>query len=324
MSMRSLFPALLVLPAGCALDMPGESFRGPLPALTPAQSVLAAQFREDVEALASDIGERNLDHPERLRAAEEHLAEALSRAGYVPRRHVYEVKGVECANLEAELPGIGPDERIIVIGAHYDSPRGSPGANDNASGVAAVLALARDFAGRPQPCTLRFVLFVNEEPPWFWTERMGSLVYARAARRRDEPIVAMLSLETIGYYSDQPGSQSYPPPLSFFYPDRGDFIAFVGMFSARALVRRCIGTFRERAPFPSQGAALTSLVPRVAASDHWSFWKVGYPALMVTDTAPYRYPHYHEPTDTPERLDYERMARVVEGVREVVIDLAKQ
>lgn len=302
--------------------MPGESFQGPLPPLTPAQASSAEQLRRDVVALASGVGERNLDHPERLAAAEELLAAALSRAGYAPRRHVYQVNGVDCANLEVEVPGTDSPGRIVVVGAHYDSPRGSPGANDNASGVAAVLALARDFASRPQPCTLRFVLFVNEEPPWFWTERMGSLVYARAARRRNEQILAMLSIETIGCFSDEPGSQSYPPLLSLFYPDRGDFIAFVGMYSARELVRRSIAAFRATCEFPSQGAALTSLVPRVAASDHWSFWKVGYPALMVTDTAPYRYPHYHEPTDTPEQLDYERMARVVDGLRAVIEALA--
>jgi Zn-dependent M28 family amino/carboxypeptidase len=196
--------------------------------------------------------------------------------------------------------------------------RGSPGANDNASGAAAVLALARRFADRPQARTIRFVLFVNEEPPLFWTDQMGSLVYAREAKQRGDDIVAMLSLETMGCFLDEPGSQRYPPPFGMFYPDEGNFIAFVGMSSSGPLVERAVGAFRGACRFPSEGAALPSLVPRVGSSDHWSFWKQGYPALMVTDTAPYRYRHYHKPTDTPDKLDYERLARVVEGLDAVI------
>jgi Zn-dependent M28 family amino/carboxypeptidase len=217
-----------------------------------------------------------------------------------------------------------PDE-IVVFGAHYDAVMGCPAANDNGSGVAATLAVARALtsAGVPRPArSIRFVFFVNEEPPFFWTEEMGSDVYARACKERGDNIVAMLTPETIGCYSDEPGSQRYPIPIKRFYPDKGDFIAFIGMYEARALIRLCVEIFRKNAAFPSVGAGLPGIVPHVGASDHWSFWRQGYPALMVTDTAPYRYTHYHRATDTPDKLDYEKMARVVEGLQRVVEELA--
>ncbi len=163
---------------------------------------------------------------------------------------------------------------------------------------------------------------MNEEPPHFQTENMGSLVYARALAARGERVVAMLSLESIGFYRDEEGSQHYPPPLSLFYPSRGDFIAFVGNVRSRALVRDVVQAFREAEPFPSEGAALVSVLPGVGWSDQWAFWQEGFPALMVTDTAPFRNPHYHQPTDLPPTVDVERMARVTRGVGAVIRQLA--
>jgi len=171
--------------------------------------------------------------------------------------------------------------------------------------------------------TIRFVAFVNEEPPYFKTEEMGSLVHARQARKQGDKVIAMLALETIGCYSDLPKSQHYPAPFSLFYPDTGDFIAFVANPGSRDLLHRTIGAFRETTPFPSEGIAAPGWIEGICWSDHWSFWDAGYPALMVTDTAPFRYPHYHEPTDTPEKLDFERMARVVAGIGRVVAKLLK-
>jgi Zn-dependent M28 family amino/carboxypeptidase len=213
----------------------------------------------------------------------------------------------------------------VVVGAHYDSHGNIPAADDNASGVAAVLALARAYAReRPGPeRTLRFVFFVNEEPPFFQTDAMGSRVYARRCRARGETIVAMLSLETVGYYCDRSGSQNYPFPLSAFYPSRGDFIGFVGDLSSRRLVKRVVDSFRRHAMFPSQGAALPSGLRGVGWSDQWSFWQEGYPAVMCTDTAPFRNPNYHTPRDTPDTLDFDRMARVVEGLTGVVRELTR-
>ena len=182
-----------------------------------------------------------------------------------------------------------------------------------------MLALARRFAAKPLSKTLRFVAFVNEEPPYFLTEQMGSFVYANRRKVRGEQISAMISLETIGYFSDAAHSQTYPLfGLSAFYPTVGNFIGFVGNLPSRALLRHLLTLFRQHAKIPSEGAALPSFIPGVAWSDQWSFWQHGYRGIMVTDTAPFRYPHYHSATDTPDKLDYDRFALVVSGIEKMI------
>jgi len=233
-------------------------------------------------------------------------------------RQSYEVTGETCHNLEVEIPGRSRREEIVVVGAHYDSVDGSPGANDNATGTAALLALARSMARVEAARTIRFVTFVNEEPPHFQSDLMGSAVYARRCHQRGERIVAMLSLETIGYYSDARHSQHYPFPLGLVYPWQGNFIAFVANTDSADLVRQCIRVFRSEVQFPSEGAALPSGLPGIGSSDHWAFWQEGYSAVMITDTAPFRYPHYHTTQDTPDKIDFDRMARVNEGIEKVV------
>ena len=308
----------------CAMiQMPGKSFTGPLPPLRQEEVVLAGALRRDVETLAGEIGERNVWRYQALLTAGEFIAASLKQAGYEVRRQDYEVGGRICSNLEVELAAANPSRDIVIIGAHYDSVFGCAGANDNATGTASLLALARAFAGRQISRNLRFVAFVNEEPPHFQTDAMGSLVYARRCRQRGEEVVAMLSLETIGYYSDQEGSQSYPAPLSLFYPTTGNFICFVGNLSSRRLTREVVASFRAHAAFPSEAGALPAGIPGVGWSDHWAFWQQRYPAIMVTDTALFRYPQYHSEEDTPDRIDYERLARVVAGLQRVVEDLVK-
>ena len=299
----------------------------PEPAAPPAdrelpRPILADELQKDVVYLADTVGPRYAFRPSSLSRAADYIEEAFAQAGYDTSRHRYDMRGESFANVVAERRGARWPDRIVVVGAHYDSVPGCAGANDNASGVAAMLALARRMADARLDYTVRFVAFVNEEPPYFQGSDMGSLRYARACRERGDKIVAMLSLETIGYFSDEQGSQRYPPGINLLYPSRGNFIGFVGNWSNRRLVRRVVSTFRRSAAIPSEGAALPGAVPGVGWSDHWSFWRVGYPALMVTDTAPFRYPHYHEPSDTPDKLDYDRMARVVEGLLPVVQDLA--
>jgi Zn-dependent M28 family amino/carboxypeptidase len=207
-----------------------------------------------------------------------------------------------------------------VIGAHYDSYGDAPGANDNGTGSAAVLELARALANRAGKSRLRirFVLFVNEEPPNFKTPRMGSIVYAERLAASHERVIGMMSLETMGYYRDERGSQNYPFPLSLLYPDTGNFIAFVAMTSSRPFLRETVGAFRKVATVPSVGGTAPGFVQGIDWSDHWSFAQYGIPGLMVTDTAPFRYPHYHLPTDTPDRIDYGRLARVVAGLEQVI------
>lgn len=302
---------LLLVLESLMLRMPGESHRGELAPLTETEQKILAEIRRDVEKLAGDIGERNLAHPEELRAAARFIESAFAGAGHEPRRQIYDVRGTACENLEVELSG---SSEIVIVGAHYDSVLGAPGANDNGTGVAAMLALARRFSGQKPRRTLRFVAFANEEPPHFQTAEMGSVVYAQRSRERGENVVAMLSLETLGHYDDAEGSQVYPPPIGLFYPSTGNFVGFVSNVASRKLLRDVVGDFRSHTRFPSEGAALPAVIPGVGWSDHWAFWQAGYPALMVTDTAPFRYPHYHTNADTPDKIDYERLARVVAGL----------
>lgn len=303
--------------------MPGESRRAPLPPPTDQETALMASLQKDIQALAGGIGERNSARYEALLAAADYIDESFEAAGYTVDRQRYEIDGKAFDNVEVERKGTKRPNEIVLVGAHYDSVPGSPGANDNGSGVAAVLALARAFAGQNPARTLRFVAFVNEERPFAHTPRMGSVVYAKRSRERGEWVEAMLSLETMGYFSDRPASQLYPSVLRWVYPSQGDFIAFVGNWSSRRLVYRAIETFRREATLPSEGGALPEGLPGVGWSDHWAFWQEGYPAIMLTDTAPFRYPAYHTPQDTPDQIDYGRLARVVAGLEPVITELAE-
>jgi hypothetical protein len=287
------------------IRMPGTSHAGPLPPLTGEARALTLRLRLHVAALA--VQERNVD----LETPARYIEQAFRSQGLEFSVQEFVSAGRRVRNIEA---GAGN----IVVGAHYDTVPGSPGADDNASGVAVLIELAA------MKMPVRLVAFANEEPPYSFGPDMGSWAWAKRARDRGEPIRAMFSLEMLGYYRDTAGSQRYPAPLGLFYPDRADFIAFVGDLGARGLVRRSIGTFRKSAEFPSEGVAAPAFIPGVTWSDHWSFRRHGYPAIMITDTAFYRYPHYHLPNDTPDKLDYERMARVTLGLAAMLNELANQ
>jgi len=310
------------------------------------------ELRNHVAALAGGIGERNVWRYSALQRAAEYIEGELRRSGYSPTRQTYEVSRLPVSNIEVRVPGVWqvrPAEAVgydpgrhdpgarpavgsgsradetLVLGAHYDTVGGSPGANDNGTGIAALLELARRFAGRPQARTVRFVAFVNEEPPFFQTPQMGSLVYANAAGARGDRIVGMLSLETMGYYSEERGSQAYPvPQMAAGYPDVGNFIGFVANLESSALLSAAARAFPDGSSLPLQSAAMPGELPGAGWSDHWSFWQAGYPALMVTDTAPWRYPWYHTPDDTPDKIDFERLAEVVNGLEQVILALARE
>ncbi len=301
---------------------PGESFKGALPPMTDEERRLARDLRNHVDVLARDIGERNLRKPDALHRTADYITATLNDAGYDVRAYEYQVEGHTVKNLEASLAGSSKPDEIVVVGAHYDTVPNCPGANDNGTGVASVLEMARAMKEVKPQRTVRFVLFVNEEPPYFQTEAMGSLVYARACKARGDKIVAMISMETIGFYSDEKGSQNYPPPFDQFFPDTGNFIGFASNPQSKQLLFDVVASFRAHTKFPSEGVATSPDIPGIGWSDHWSFWQAGYPAIMVTDTAPFRFKHYHEPTDTPETIDYERTARVVAGVLRVVRELS--
>ena len=281
-----------------------------------------ARLMGHVEMLASTIGERNLWRYDGLRQAADYIADTFAASGYAAVRQFFDVSRVPVCNVEAVLPGTSQPDEILVLGAHYDSVPHCPGANDNATGVAAVLDLARRLHGQPCRRTIRFVGFVNEEPPFFRTAQMGSVVYAQAAKARGDRVVGMLSLETMGYYSDAPGSQRYPVPMALMYPETGNFIGFVSNLGSARLLVRARRAFRAGSSFPLQTAVLPATVPGVGWSDHWSFWQAGYPALMVTDTAPFRYPWYHTADDTVDKIDADGFASVVDGLEQVAITLA--
>ncbi len=285
---------------------------------------LELRLRRHVDALAGDIGERNVRRPSALHAAEAYIAGEFAGLGCEVVRQTYLADGVESSNLEISLPGGGRASEIVLVGAHYDTVPGSPGADDNASGVAGLIEIARALREVRPSRTIRLVAFVNEEPPFFFWGEMGSKIYAQAARRRGDDIRLMLSLEMLGFYSDGPRSQDYPPLLRWFYPERGNFIAFVSNLRSRRALRNWVRVFRKHSDFPSESLASPAIVPGVSWSDQLSFWRAGYPAVMVTDTAFYRYPHYHRSTDTPDRIRYPEMARVVDGLARAIAAFASE
>ncbi len=309
------FIALIII-----VTMPASGSERPAPAIV--NQPMQAALREHVEKLGGEIGERNLFRPQALAAAAAYITETWRAQGYEVVRREYELRGQRAANLEVTRTGTDRAREILLVGAHYDSVYGSPGANDNGTGVAALLELSRALAARELRRTVRFVAFVNEEPPFFKTAQMGSRVYTRMARERGDNIKAMLCLETIGYYSAEPGSQRYPPLFNLFYPDAGNFIGFVSNFGSRPLLKRAVAAFRAGSDFPLEYVSTFGFVPGVDWSDHWSFWRRGIPAIMVTDTALYRYPHYHAATDTPDKVHYPALARVTRALLGVITALA--
>ena len=277
---------------------------------------------QHVRHLGSTVGERNLYRPQALRAAADYIRQVWTAHGFVVSEETYEVAGQPCFNVVAELNGSSRAREIVVVGAHYDSVFGTPGANDNGTGVALLVEMSKALKQESLSRTVRFVAFVNEEPPYFFTEQMGSRVHARQARQRGETIVAMLSLETLGYYSNARGTQRYPPPFGFLYPSTGNFLAVVGNLPSRRLVMEFLHQFMSVSDFPVEAVATFEWIPGINWSDHWSFWKEGYPALMLTDTAPFRYPEYHSSRDLPEKINGPEFARAAHGIIHAVRRMA--
>ncbi len=307
-----------------SLAVPGRSHTGGLPPATTDETHLAPRLRRHVETIASTP--HNIEHYANLQAAADYIERTLAALGYTVASQPFTADDVSVRNIEVviEPSERGSHVKTWVVGAHYDSAYDAPGANDNGSGTAAVIELARLLKDHhPRTTRIRLVLFVNEEPPYFQTEDMGSLRYAAMLAERKEPVAAMISLETIGYYSDKAGSQGYPPPFGLVLPRTGNFVSFVGMTGSRDFVHEVIATFRREIAFPSIGGVAPGFIPGIDWSDHWSFAEHGFKALMVTDTAIFRYPHYHTRQDTPDKLDYERLARVTKGIERVVRDLAR-
>ncbi|HWC17037.1 MAG TPA: M20/M25/M40 family metallo-hydrolase [Terriglobales bacterium] len=314
---------LLVVVIAYMIWMPGKSYVGSLQTLSPEEEEIRANSRKHVSVLSATIGPRNTIQYKALQDAARYIEQTLNHFGYQVESKTYEVQGRSVRNLISTIPGGSRASEIVVIGAHYDTVLDTPGADDNASGVAALLELARILKRTHPARTVRLVAFVNEEPPFFQTASMGSWVYAKQVRRLNENIVASVSLETIGVYSDERGSQHYPVGLNLLYPAKGNFIGFVGNIPSRGLVQEMLRSFRDTTFFPSEGIAAPEWIAGIGWSDQWSFWQEHYPGVMVTDTAPFRNPNYHSPTDQAETLDYDRMARVINGLVKVAISLGR-
>ena len=295
--------------ASSALPAPGQDVRE-----------LAARLASHVQELAGRIGSRHAGRPSALEAAARYIEERFVEYHYQVERQPFQAAGTTVANIEARRRAAS--NRFFLIGAHYDTVSSTPGANDNASGVAVMLELARMLAATNDAEAVRFVAFVNEEPPWFQTELMGSLVYADRARSRRDDVTGMLALETMGYYSDAEGSQQYPSPFHLLFPSTGHFLAIVSNIGSVGLMRSFTRHFKAGSPLPIIASPAPESIPGVGWSDHWSFWRKGYKALLLTDTAPYRYPHYHAPSDTPDRLDYIRLAWAAQGIAKAARELA--
>ena len=317
----SFFLIAMFSAVSCMTRMPGKSYSGCFKPLSEEELRISERLKQHIIMLSETIGERNLEHYENLEASVSYISDELKKSGYPIAIQEFEVKGEKFRNIEAEKKGTSAPNEIVIIGAHYDSVDLCPGANDNGSGIAALIEIARLFSGKELKRTVRFVAFANEEPPYFQTDAMGSRVYAARCRQRNENIVAMYSLETIGYYSDKKHSQDYPMPFKWFYPDTGNFIGFVGNMASGKLLRDTARHFRQHCDFPSEGITAPGWIMGIGWSDHWAFWQEDYPAIMITDTAPFRYPYYHTPQDTWNKLDYPKMARVVDGIAQCIMSL---
>ncbi|MCG8325157.1 MAG: M28 family peptidase [Thiotrichales bacterium] len=305
--------------------MPGLFLQGRLPELTQQEKSISDRLKVHVGKLAGDIGERHFRMPGALDDAANYIHQAFKEAGYSADFEEFGDNRYRFRNVFVELTGrISPD-RILTVGAHYDSVWLSPGADDNASAVAVLIETARLLAGKSLDNTVRFVAFANEEEPFFATDLMGSMVNVKRSVNNGETVYAMISLEMLGYFSDETGSQKYPFPLKYFYPDTANFVAFVGNLKSRGLLRDAIRSFRAAERIPATGiAAPVALVPDVRRSDQYAFWQFGIPAIMLTDTADFRNPYYHTGGDLPQTLDYDRMSRVTTSVAGMIEFLAKQ
>lgn len=276
-------------------------------------------LRLAVTKLSREIGVRTYQDHDRLDKTVKFISGEFSAFGYQVRHQSFKFAGNTYQNVIAELKGRTSPEKVLVVGAHYDTVRTTPGADDNASGVAGLLRLAKLLAGRPLDKTVRFVAFALEEPPAYRTKNMGSYHYAATLKKDREQVEGMVCLEMIGFFSDRPGSQHYPIPfMKLRFPKIGNYIAMVGNRKSKKFTLQMADGFRKAVDLPLVTLNAPAFVVGIDFSDHWSFGKFGYPAFMVTDTAFYRNPNYHSPSDLPDTLDYNRMAMVVEGLMSAV------
>lgn len=306
--------------------MPGQSYMGKI---TPTAQELASvpALRQHVKQIA--FAEHNSVAYRNLEISRDYIINTLKNMGLKPNLVSYKDKGITFSNIEVifQARDSANNKSSVVIGAHYDSAEGSIGANDNASGSAVLLELAKRIQARSVDGTkpvqeLRLVWFVNEEPNYFKTELMGSFVYAKNLLATGVSVSSMYSLEMLGAFYDTPNTQHYPLLFSLFYPSEGNFVAFVGNMKSKKLVQDSLLAFRQSAvKIGSQGIAAPQFIQGIDYSDHWSFYQLGINAIMITDTAYNRYEHYHKYSDTADKLNYEAMSVVLSGLDKMYYNL---
>lgn len=278
-------------------------------------------LRDDVTYMSVILGERNPENHEALSRCAEWLQHRWESLGYEVRIQTFTMEGAEYSNLEVELPGRKAPSQIVIVSAQYDTLPGSPGANNNASGMAILLTLSKMLKGYQPQRTLRLVAFTTEEPPYFGTEQMGSFHYARRSRQLEEDIRVMISLDALGFYRDVPKSQRLPFPFSLFYPDRANFLAFIGDLRSRRSVVEATKGFKQGSAFPIEAGVAPRWVKGASWSDHSSFWRFGYMGMQVTDTGAFRSPWHTNQGDTMEKISFSSLARITMGLYASILHL---
>jgi hypothetical protein len=276
------------------------------------------RLKAHVSMLAETLAPRDFSHPGNLDRVAAYIQHEFQQAGGRVSEQPFEVQGVTCRNV---LAFFGPDtKQRVVIGAHYDAAGPLPAADDNASGVAGLIELAHLLGKAPLKTSVELVAYTLEEPPFFATSQMGSAVHAASLKQQNVPVRLMLSLEMIGYFTDAPNSQRYPvAAMKLIYPSVGNFIAVVGKTGQEAAVRRIKEAMEGASSLPVHSVNAPPALPGIDLSDHRNYWNAGYNAAMITDTSFFRNNAYHTAQDTPDTLDYNRMAMVVQGVYAVAL-----
>lgn len=290
------------------------------PQVKPQNNLLTENLKRHVYKISHEIGIRDVWNYNGLVKAASYISEQFNSYGYDIEFQDYIVENKKVRNIIATKKGAKFPDEIVIVGAHYDSCA-NPGADDNASGIAGLLELARLMADKRVIRTVKFVAFVNEEPPFFKTKDMGSYVYAKDAKAKKENIKIFINLESIGYYTNKINSQRYPIILGIFYPNRGNCISIISNMRSGSLAKKLKWAFNRYFNFPMELSIMFDFIGGIDFSDHWQFWREGYAAVMVTDTAFFRNPYYHTDLDTWEKLDYEKMACVVEGLSYAIAEL---
>ncbi|MFH1823882.1 MAG: M20/M25/M40 family metallo-hydrolase [Candidatus Firestonebacteria bacterium] len=291
--------------------------------ITSKNEDLAKRLKNHVKKLSNDIGDRNIFLYDKYEEAVKYLTLQFKSFGYDVQFQTFTASERKTKNIMVNKIGSEKPEEIFVVGAHFDTCF-NPGADDNASGIAGLLELARLIKKEDIKSTIRFVAFSNEEPPFFHTGNMGSKVYAKELKTKKENVKAALIIESIGYYSEGKNSQKYPPFFGLFYPNKGNFIAVIGNFSSGWLVKKVKTSFKNNSNFPIESVSTFDFIPGIDFSDNWSFWKEGFSAVMITDTANFRNPNYHTNKDTFNTLDYYNIAEIVSGFYTVLCEITKK